>query len=109
MYKADPNDSTKQIPKGLSAKAFSNATTPAAGVLTLNPSYIMINNSGSYGFIYSHTGSLGTTITNYGAEYTTGSIHSSGTPIRLDINPTAWRRNDAAGAVGDVTFVYRGQ
>ena len=29
-------------------------------------------------------------------------------PIRLDINPVAWRQTDAAGTVGDVTFVYTG-
>ncbi len=29
-------------------------------------------------------------------------------PIRLDINPVAWRQTDAAGSVGDITFVYTG-
>ena len=112
MYEADPNDNTRQQPRALSSKAFSNAITPSDGVLTTNPSYILINQSGSYGFIYEHTGSLGTTISNGNSEYTTGSVILSaagGLPVRLDINPTAWHRNDAAGAVGDVTFVYRGQ
>ena len=43
MYQADPNDNTKQIPRGLSAKVFSHAETPAAETVTKNPSYILIN------------------------------------------------------------------
>ena len=101
------------VPHPLRSDVYSQATTPGVGVLTKNPSYITINRSGSYGFIYQHTGSIGSTIAAGDIAYTTGSVTgdsgvSSG-PIRLDINPTAWRRNDAAGAVGDVTFVYRGQ
>ena len=33
---------------------------------------------------------------------------AAGGPLKLDINPTAWRQTDTAGSVGDVTFVYRG-
>ena len=36
----------------------------------------------------------------------TDSSGSSAAAIKLDINPVAWRQADAAGDVGDVTFVY---
>ena len=105
--KADPNDSTKQIPKGLSDKSFSNATTPPALTVQKNPSYIIINNSGTYGFLYQATGSMGGTIADTG-KYVTGSVKTDDIPIRLDINPRAWTKQ-GGGSVGDVTFIYRGQ
>jgi len=112
FYKADPNDSTKQIPKGLSRKSFSHAETPTAEIVTQNPSYILINQSGSYAFLYENTGSIGGTIDSRGG-YITGSvidIGMHGLPVRLDINPRAWRNTeDTVAHVGDVTFVYRGQ
>ena len=42
--------------------------------------------------------------------YETGSLlgNAAGGPIRLDINPVAWRQTDATGTVGDITFVYIG-
>ena len=114
MYQADPNDNTKQIPKPLSGKqVFSSATTPASGIITANPSYIIINTSGSFAFNYDQTGSLGTAIVDTDsskAQYTTGSVVGNSTaPFRLDIQPRAWRRTDAASTTGDITFVYRGQ
>ena len=112
FYKGDPNDNTNQIPKPLSAKAFSNATTPAPLTLTNNPSYILINQSGSYAFLYEHSGSLGTTQSKINSGFVTGSVVKStagGLPVRLDINPTAWYTTDGTGVAGDVTFVYRGQ
>ena len=112
-YIQDPNDKTKQIPRGLSnPKIFSNATTPAPRTLTKNPSYILLNASGSYSFVYTHTGSLGTVIgTNSGSlVYTSGSVITGdgGLPVRLDINPTAWHMTNRDGKAGEVTFVYRG-
>ncbi len=113
MYQADPNDSRKQIPRGLSAKAFSHAEIPAAGIVTKNPSYILINATGSFGFLYEATGSIGGTIDNSNGIYVSGSVVNTldgiGLPIRLDINPRAWRRNDKAGTAGEITFIYRGQ
>ena len=113
MYQAAPNDNRKQTPRALSSKVFSRAETPAAETVTLNPSHVIINNSGSYAFLYEITGSIGGTIDKQGG-YITGSYVNrpaavGGAPIRLDINPRAWRRTDGASAVGDVTFVYRGQ
>jgi len=112
-YIADPDDNTKQIPRGLQQTAFSRAETPAASTVVKNPSYVIINRSGSYAFAYQVTASLGTVIgssTSGSSMYVTGSVSETlRSPVRLDINPGAWRRTDAAGAVGDVTFVYRGQ
>ena len=108
MYQADPNDNTKQIPRGLSAKVFSHAETPAAETVTKNPSYILINQSGSYAFLYENTGSIGGTIDSRGG-YITGSVNALDTPIRLDINPRAWRKTEGTAQVGDITFIYRGQ
>ena len=34
--------------------------------------------------------------------------NAAGGPVRLDIQPNAWRQTDAAGGDGDVTFVYLG-
>ena len=109
-YIQDPNDKTKQIPRGLSKTVFSTAITPAENTLTKNPSYIIINTSGSFGFMYSATGSFDTVMSYASASYfTTGSVSAADSPFRLDINPIAWHRQDAAGTTGDITFVYRGQ
>ena len=111
MYQADPNDNKKQIPRGLSAKVFSHAETPTAGIVTKNPSYILINQSGSYAFLYENTGSIGGTIAASDG-YITGSVIKSlagGLPVKLEINPRAWRKTEGTAQVGDVTFVYRGQ
>ena len=122
MYEADPNDNSRQQPRGLSARAFSNAKIPAPKVATQNPSYILINQTGSYAFCYESTGSGATLGTrSVDASWITGSVlrasslHNSGStiglPIRLDINPRAWYNTDAVGGgkPGDVTFIYRGQ
>ena len=116
FYTADPDDNRKQIPKPLggissSRNIFSNAITPAENTLTKNPSYIMINTSGSYGFMYTATGSLsaGTVMAFSSASYfITGSVSDADSPFRLDIQPIAWHRQDADGKVGDITFIYRG-
>ena len=80
-------------------------------MVTKNPSYIIINTSGSYAFNYDNTGSLGTTIVDTDSsktQYTTGSVSDADSPFRLDIQPRAWRRTDASSTTGDITFVYRG-
>ena len=119
MYQADPNDPKKQIPRGLSSRVFSKASTPAPKVAIANPSYILINQTGSYAFFYEPTGS-GITVTE-NQSWETGSVlratslnnsgSTIGLPIRLDINPRAWYNTDASGGgnAGDVTFIYRGQ
>ena len=100
-YEANPNNSKKQQPKAIPVSAHGRSVNPGAEVITDRPNYILVNVNGTYAFAY-ESGSVGT--------YETGSLlgNAAGGPIRLDINPVAWRQTDAAGSVGDVTFVYTG-
>ena len=129
-YKQDPNDSNKQIPQPLSNKVFGYVNVPTPEVIHKVPSSVIINTAGTFAFAYYGvsdsasvaagidpylSGSVGTSVpvASYGKSYITGSVlaNAAGGPIRLDIQPAAWRRTDtvtAASAVGDVTFVYRG-
>ena len=106
MYRGDPNNSKKQVPIAREGTAFySHATCPTNEVITKRPSYVTVNQTGSYAFAYdSASAAVATTTTNY----ITGSVlvAESGGPIRLDINPVAWRRTDDTDAVGQITFVY---
>jgi hypothetical protein len=99
--------SFKSEPKGLPAEAFGQAMTPAEQVVQKTPWYVMINNSGSYHFLYSPASTLGATVTS---GYTLGiqTKGALGQPVKLDINPSAWSGSDGTYAAGDVTFVYRG-
>ncbi|MBT4209039.1 hypothetical protein HOE22_11985 [Candidatus Woesearchaeota archaeon] len=100
MYNVDPNDSTKSVPKARPISAHGKATTPAAEAVVDRPNYVLVNMNGTYAFAY-QSGSVGS--------YTTGSVvDDAAGPVRLDINPVAWRQTDAAGTAGDVTFVYIG-
>ena len=100
LYKADPNNSKRQVPISNNPilKRVGHATAPDKEVITKRPTYVVINQPGTYAFAY-ESGSVST--------YITGSHTDADTSTKLDINPTAWRQTDAAGAIGDVTFVYR--
>ena len=89
------------IPKNKIVKeAYGRATTPAAETIEPRPTHVLVNMNGTYAFAYA-SGSVST--------YETGSVvDDAAGPVRLDINPVAWRQTDAAGSVGDVTFVYNG-
>ena len=105
------NANEKMGPKGLPESAFGKVTTPAAEVIQERPSYIIINNAGTYAFNYNFTGSVGAAVAvaGFGTAYTTGSVMAAEQGnLRLDIQPTAWRQTDADGTVGDITFVYQG-
>jgi hypothetical protein len=79
---------------------YGQVTTPAIETVVDRPAYVLVNAGGTYAFAY-ESGSVST--------YTTGSfLDDDAGPIRLDINPVAWRRTNAAGTVGNVSFVYRG-
>ena len=107
----------QQGPKALSKRAFGKVTTPAPTTISHNPWYVLVNNTGSYDFLYETTGSMdgksrGGAI---GEVYTPGIVVNSvgQGPIRLDINPVAWSGSipNAPGGThqtGDVSFVYRG-
>ena len=108
MYQVDPNDSKKQVPKGRSVNAHGTVATPAEKTFTKRPNYVLINMNGTYAFSYANTGSLGGGHTDV-SSYITGSVVDDGAgPIRIDIQPNAWKQCNATGTVGDVTFVYLG-
>jgi len=99
MYTTDPNNAKKQVPKARPQGAYGKVTQPGPQVLSARPNYVLINNTGQYLFLYSDSGS-------YPGDYISGSIVTSGGPVRLDINPKAW--GSKTGVTGDVTFVYTG-
>jgi len=106
-YQADPGDNTKQSPKALPQKVYSNAVAPAIATVQKNPWYVLVNNPGTYYFLYNSTASI--TGETHGEDYVHGITidDASQGPVRLDINPMAWS-GSAALSTGDVTFVYRG-
>ena len=100
MYRQDSNNSKKSSPKPRPASAYGKVTTPAVETIVDRPNHVIINMNGTYAFTYV-SGSV--------SSYETGSVVDDGAgPVRLDINPVAWRQTDAAGGVGDITFVYTG-
>ncbi len=108
MYNVDPSDNTKQIPKSRPVSAYGKAETPETKKFASRPSYVLVNKEGIYAFSYANTGSVGGSHDHEGV-YVTGSVlDDAAGPMRLDIQPNAWRRTDGTGAVGDITFVYRG-
>ena len=108
MYTTDPNDAKKQVPKARSNVAYGRVTTPAEKTFTDRPNYVLVNMNGIYAFSYQSTGSIGGTHAAVGS-YVTGSVvDDAAGPVRLDIQPNAWRQIDATRAVGDVSFVYTG-
>ena len=115
-YQAAPNDNTKMSPKPLPNKAFGEVTTPSDLVVTKKPSYIIVNHPGTYAFLYNSTSSQGTTL-SASAElsqlpsFVTGAVLiDSASRNKLEIQPVAWKRTEGKGdgAVGDITFVYKG-
>ena len=77
---------------------YSHATCPVHSTKQKRPTYVMINQPGVYKFSYENTPST----------YVTGSVLvDDNGPIKLDINPVKWRRDDATSQIGDVIFVYR--
>jgi|7_EtaG_2_1085326.scaffolds.fasta_scaffold12728_4 hypothetical protein len=109
MYRQDPNDSTKLSPVGRPKDFFAQVKAPAQNVVTTSPAQVLINNTGSYYFMYG-TGSLGTTHSNK-ADYDLGCVinaGSAGLPVKLDISPMAWSGSAGGHKTGDISFVYRG-
>ena len=120
MYIQDDNDSKKQSPP-IRREGFHNyrngkATAPGPMTASALPSYVVINNTGSYSFAYGTDVSVGTVIGNSPAKYEQAVItNNNSIPLRLDISPSAWSGSDAAGnfvdakgsfLAGNVTFVY---
>jgi len=109
-YKQDPNDTSKQIPDVApgGTHRFSHATCPLDEQVEKRPTYVTVNKVGTYAFLYETTASFGGLTTTVSDSYITGSVVQSANAggVKLDVSPVAWRRCDAAEAVGDVTFVY---
>ena len=97
MYQVDPNDNKKQVPKALPSDAVDRAIAPAAEAEVRRASYVIINveHATKYEFLYESGG----TYVDYG-------IMAADGPLRLNINPIAWK--GGAGTTGHVSFVYRG-
>ena len=110
-YIADPNNSKKQVPTSRAihdVASYGKAETPAMKTFADRPNYVIVNKEGIYGFSYENTGSVGGVHDNP-SRYVTGSVlDDAAGPVRLDINPIAWRRVDGQGSTGDITFVYTG-
>jgi hypothetical protein len=122
---ASEGNQTKQVPAIINRIPVRQALVPSKEIIYNRPDYVLINNTGSYSFLYATTGSVGDNAPNLAASFTgvntdkgyiTGSIINAAgayqgniTPTKLDINPVAWTRIDATGAVGDITFIYAGR
>jgi|GEM_PF-2192105 hypothetical protein len=103
------NANEKMGPKGLPASAFGKVTMPLSHSIQERASSVIINPTADaiFAFLYETTASIGGASYNEG--YVSGSkIMADGGSLSLPIQPVAWKRTDAAGAKGDVTFVYRG-
>ena len=107
LYKPQSlNESGSQVPNF--TPRYSYAECPTEETVMKRCSHVNVNSVGHYAFLYETTSSMGGTTTEDLANYITGSKvnHTSAGGIKLDASPVAWRRTDAAGAVGDITFVY---
>jgi len=117
MYKADPNNSNKMIPNtSLSIEDMNRTSLPVKGVVQERPNSVILNEAGTYAFLYETSCSAGTTPVyttsdNGAAEtYVSGGAVTANTagPVELPIQPVAWVRGTNAGDAGDVIFVYKG-
>ena len=97
MYTTDPNNAKKQVPKARSVDAYGRATQPGPQVLSDRPNYVLVNveHGTKYEFLYESGG----TYVDYG-------IVAADGPLRININPIAWK--GGAGTTGHVSFVYEG-
>ena len=114
FYKKDPNNANKQSPITNNRVLVAKASTPAEFIVQTRPDYILVNSAGTFKFMYQTTSSIGTDLASITDEFQTGSVSpvvnsNPPGPYRLDIQPIAWNRCDAASAVGDITFVSRGK
>ena len=103
-----------QVPKPLPESAFPAATSVSQSVILKNPASVRLIGSGSYHFLYSSTGAVGsgvaaggivgyanTSTAKYVIEYT-----QDDSVLELPISPCAWSGSGAG--VKEVIFVYKG-
>ena len=109
----------KSFPKPLVVSSYGQAITPAVTVVQERPHYVIVTGQSAtaYQFLYETTCSIGSTCNSTTEKYIQGlDLQAiSNAPIRLDIQPVAWRRTDSpayltpSGSFGEVTFVYKGK
>tara|TARA_A100001391_G_scaffold93006_1_gene61539 strand:- start:1290 stop:1586 length:297 start_codon:yes stop_codon:yes gene_type:complete len=97
MYRVDPNDSKKQIPKALPNDVFDRAIAASASNHSFDVPdqvYVAVSRT-NLQFQFGQSGS--------------GFVNFGTVPIgtKLDIKPTAW--NNSAAAAGDVIYIYKGR
>ena len=109
LYKADPNNSNKQIPDTQGNNRYDRAVNPVHCKAKKTPSYVLVNatmvDSCSFYFgssaSFSDLGASGRTnpvnFTTMGEDLTAGT--------KLHIHPTAW--SGSAADNGKITFVYK--
>ena len=97
-------------------------SAPTPMIVSERTDYVVINQTGSYYFLYSTSGSIGGEVTGSGlnmpgsgdgaedgAEYVLGATVATASAIRLDVGVVAWS-GSAYGSnynAGDVTFGYK--
>jgi len=135
LYKADPNNSKRQIPNIQGDNRYDRAVVPVICLVQKAPSYVVVNQelTSSVGFFFGGSASFSTKSTleadtggAVGGSDLTGSAHypillrgpnlntanldaspTSGTPpgTKLNIHPTAW--SGSLADAGKITFVYK--
>ena len=117
-YIRDADDSKVQSPAPLPVGASGKAVTPASQTVVKSPDYVIINNAGTYAFLYESTASVGSALNQKNPSLDqqsmiTGSVMAANQGnLTLPIQPVAWKEtgaDSAQGATGDVTFVYKGK
>ena len=105
LYEADSSGRKQKPIVRDGTRFFSHATCPNKETHQKRPSYVIINKKGTYAFNY-NSGSESTMASYITGSSLNGDDDRGNASPRLDIQPTSWRKTDATGAVGDVTFVY---
>ena len=97
MYKVDPDNNKKMVPNSPAAFEYMEAVAPADDTVVERASYVIINvgHATKYEFLYESDGGY--------IDY--GIITAVTGPVRVDIQPIAWK--GGAGATGNITFVYK--
>ena len=119
MYQSDSNNTTavareqKQTPKPLPRSFFGKSTVAEQLTIYQRPSYVLVNQTGSFSFMYETTSSIGKM--DVDGTYDLSHMHRAkdSHPTRLDIHPVAWSGSCHPGTLtndmsGSVTFVYQG-
>ena len=122
MYKADPNDNTKQVPNNKPNSFYGNGVLPEPGELHKAPAFVLINTTGSFNFSYNTSHSIGGKIFDSKHELVPSQPNDdlyqkamvirgiNQGPIRLDINPNSWTGSapilSSTAGSGSVKFVF---